>query len=60
MSGDELITIIIEDPHTKKVLSCRYNLLSVDFSYKGTKGKYHLMMLDNLVEQFNKRKNERD
>jgi len=58
MSGNELITITIEDPHTKRVLSCRYDLLSADF-YKGTKGKYHLMMLDNLVERFNKRKNEK-
>lgn len=58
MSGDELITITIEDPHTNDKISRQYSVLSADF-YQLTKGEFHLMMLDNLVHRFNKRKNEK-
>ena len=55
MSGNELITITIEDPHTQKRLSSMYSLLNAD-NYKGTKGEYHLMMLDQLIERCNAEK----
>jgi hypothetical protein len=59
MNGDELITITIEDPHTKKRLSSRYSILGAD-SCACSKGDYHLMILDALIERFDKeKKNER-
>jgi hypothetical protein len=60
MSGDELITITIEDPHTNKKLSSYYSVLQAD-RYKCSKGDYHLMILDVLIERFNEeKKNERN
>jgi hypothetical protein len=58
MSGDELITITIEDPHTNKRISSRYSVLLAD-QYTCSKGAYHLMVVDNLIERFNKENNER-
>lgn len=58
MNGDELITITVEDPHTGKKFSSRYSVLLAD-RYTSSKGAYHLMVLDNLIERFNKDKNER-
>ena len=59
MSGDETITITIEDPHTQKRLSTRYSLLDAD-AYVCTKGEYHNMVLDTLIQRFNTEKeNER-
>lgn len=55
MSGDELITITIEDPHSDNRLSTRYSLLQADTS-KLSKGEYHNMMIDMLIERFNKEK----
>lgn len=55
MSGDELITITIEDPHSDKRLSTRYSLLQADTS-KLSKSEYHNMMIDMLIERFNKEK----
>ena len=55
MSGDEIITITIEDPHSGKGLSTRYSILQAD-SCKLTKGEYHNMALDTLIERFNTEK----
>jgi hypothetical protein len=49
MTGDELITVTIEN--TDKSISTRYSVLEAD-RYKGTKGEYHLLHLDALVERF--------
>jgi hypothetical protein len=49
MTGDELITITIEN--ADKNISSRYSVLEAD-RYKGTKGEYHLLHLDALVEKF--------
>ena len=49
MTGDELVTITIEN--TDKKISSRYSVLEAD-RYKGTKGEYHLLHLDALVENF--------
>jgi hypothetical protein len=57
MSGDELITITIEDPHNNKRVSSSYSVLLADL-YNSSKGDYHLMVLDNLIERFNKENNE--
>jgi hypothetical protein len=57
MSGDELITITIEDPHTNKRVSSRYSVLLAD-QCACSKGAYHLMVLDSLIERFNKENNE--
>ena len=58
MSGDELITITIEDPHTNKRISSRYSVLLAD-RYTSSKGAYYLMVLDSLIERFNKENNEK-
>jgi hypothetical protein len=58
MNGDELITVTIEDPHTGKKISSRYSVLLAD-QHICSKGDYHLMVLDTLMERFNKEKNER-
>jgi hypothetical protein len=55
MSGDEIITITIEDPHSGKRLSTRYSILQAD-TCKLSKGEYHTMMLDALIERFNTEK----
>jgi hypothetical protein len=55
MSGDELITITIEDPHSGKRMSTRYSILQAD-ACKLLKGEYHTMMLDALIERFNTEK----
>lgn len=49
MTGNEIITITIDDG--EKRLSTSYSILEAD-RFKGTKGEYHLMVLDNLVERF--------
>jgi len=49
MTGDEIVTITIEN--TDKKISSRYSVLEAD-RYKGTKGEYHLLHLDALVEKF--------
>ena len=55
MSGDELITITIEDPHSGKRLSTRYSILQAD-AWELAKGEYHTIMLDALIERFNTEK----
>ncbi len=55
MSGDELITITIEDPHSDKRLSTRYSILQAD-AWELAKGEYHTIMLDALIERFNTEK----
>lgn len=49
MTGNEIITITIDDG--EKRLSTSYSILNAD-NFNGTKGAYHLMVLDNLVERF--------
>ena len=55
MSGDEIITITIEDPHSGKRLSTRYSILQAD-AWELAKGEYHTIMLDALIERFNTEK----
>ena len=57
MSGDEIITITIEDPHSDKRLSTstRYSIIQAD-TCKLSKGEYHTMALDALIERFNTEK----
>jgi hypothetical protein len=55
MSGDEIITITIEDPHSNKRMSTRYSILQAD-AWKLLKGEYHTIMLDALIERFNTEK----
>lgn len=55
MNGDELITVTIEDPHTGKKISSRYSMLLAE-QYTSSKDDYHLMILDVLIERFNKEK----
>jgi hypothetical protein len=55
MNGNEIITITIEDPHTQKRLSTMYSLLNAN-NYKGARGEYHLMMIDQLIEGLNREK----
>ena len=50
MTGNEIITISIENKDKK--LSTSYSILQADW-FKGTKGEFHLMQLDHLVERFN-------
>ena len=57
MSGDEIITITIEDPNTNKRISSRYSLSSVDDSFI-QRGDYHLDVIDNLIERFKREKYE--
>ena len=49
MTGNEIITITIDDG--EKRLSTSYSVLNAN-NFIGTKGAYHLMVLDNLVERF--------
>ena len=49
MTGNELITITIEDGD--KRISTRYCVLDAD-RFNGTKGEYHLLALDNLINRF--------
>ena len=49
MTGDEVITVTIENADKK--ISSRYSVLEAD-RYKGTKGEYHLLHFDALVEKF--------
>jgi hypothetical protein len=49
MIGDELITITIENAGKK--ISTRYSVLEADL-FKGSKGEYHLLCLDSLMEKF--------
>jgi len=49
MTEYEIVTITIENADKK--ISSRYCLLEAD-RYKGTKGEYHLLHLDALVEKF--------
>ena len=54
MNGNELITITISnDLDKEKQISTRYSVMEAD-RFRGTKGEYHLMILDNLVERFEK------
>jgi len=58
MNGNELITITISNNLDKeKQISTRYSVMEAD-RFRGTKGEYHLMILDNLVERFEKECNE--
>jgi len=50
MTGDEIITISIENKDKK--LSISYSILQADL-FKITKGEFHLMDLDRLIEKFN-------
>lgn len=50
MTGNELIIITIEDGD--KRISTRYSLMDAD-RFNGTKGEYHLLMLNALVKRFN-------
>jgi hypothetical protein len=50
MTGDEIITISIESKDKK--LSTSYSILQADL-FNSTKGEFHLMQLDHLVERFN-------
>ncbi len=54
MTGDEIITISIESKDKK--LSISYSILQADL-FKITKGEFHLMELDRLVERFNNENN---
>jgi hypothetical protein len=49
LRGNETITITIRNG--EKALSTSYNIKSADW-FNGTKGEYHLMKLDFLVERF--------
>ena len=49
MTGNEIITITIEDE--EKRISTSYSILNAD-NFNGTKGAYHLMVLDDLIERF--------
>ena len=49
MTGNEIITITIDDGEEK--ISTSYCILNAD-NFNGTKGAYHLMVLDNLIERF--------
>ena len=49
MTGDEIITITIEN--ADKIVSTKYTVLEAD-SFMGTKGAYHLLRIDALVEKF--------
>jgi hypothetical protein len=49
LSGDEIITITIRNG--EKALSTSYSIMNADW-FNGTKGEYHLMSLDLLVERF--------
>jgi len=54
MNGNELITITISNGiDREKQISTRYSIMEAD-RFRGTKGEYHLMVLDNLVERFEK------
>jgi len=63
MTGNETITITIEDSDRNIRLSTRYLFLKEDGAVI-TKGKYHNLELDNLIERFdnyrrqNSQKNE--
>jgi hypothetical protein len=50
MTGDEIITISIENKDKK--LSTSYSILQADL-FNSTKGEFHLMELDRLIEKFN-------
>ncbi len=49
MTGNEIITITIEDK--EKRISTSYSILNAD-NFNGTKGAYHLIVLDDLIERF--------
>jgi hypothetical protein len=58
MNGNELITITISNGiDREKQISTRYSVMEAD-RFRGTKREYHLMVLDNLVERFEKEYNE--
>jgi sortase (surface protein transpeptidase) len=51
MTGNETITITIEDPDKNIRLSTCYSILQADRAII-TKGEYHNLELDNLIERF--------
>lgn len=51
MSGNEIITITIEDPQTKQKISTTYSLEMAE-SYTGRREEFHLLTLDHLVEMY--------
>jgi hypothetical protein len=55
MTGKEIITISIENKDKKASIS--YCILQADL-FKITRGEFHLMELDRLVERFNNDNNE--
>jgi len=57
MTGNELITITIEDGD--KRISTRYGVLEAD-RFNGTKGEYHLLVLDNLIKKFDSDNTKKD
>ena len=57
MTGNELITITIEDGD--KRISTRYCVLDAD-RFNGTKGEYHLLVLDNLFKKFDSDTTKKD
>lgn len=54
MTGNEIITITIDDGDKKIFTS--YSILNAD-NFNGTKGAYHLIVLDDLIERFKNDKN---
>jgi hypothetical protein len=53
MNGNELIIITINDIDREKKISTIYSVMEAD-RFHGTKGEYHLMVLDDLVKRFEK------
>jgi len=53
----QLITITIEDGD--KRISTRYCVLDAD-RFNGTKGEYHLLVLDNLFKKFDSDTTKKD
>jgi hypothetical protein len=56
MTGNEIITITIQDE--EKRISTSYSILNAD-NFNGTKGTYHLMVLDDLIERFKNDKQQK-
>ena len=53
----QLITITIEDGDNR--ISTRYCVLDAD-RFNGTKGEYHLLVLDNLFKKFDSDTTKKD
>ena len=59
MNGNEIITITISnDIGGETRISTRYSVMQADM-FRGTKGEFHLMQLDDLVKRYeNEQKNQ--